>query len=138
VPIFARNKGMGVQSFVIKLLNNNCSELDALVEGPRLDRRINLTVVVLVVPEVDGEMRFDEAFTAVTKEFSANGVGVILSEARPLEDVVLGFRWLGEMRFARAHLKHFQPMGGGFYRAGFQLTEMLHAADHPQLQKMFV
>ena len=138
MPIFARNRQMGVQSFVIKLLNNNCSELDALVEGPRLDRRINLTVVVLVVPEVDGEMRFDEAFTAVTKEFSANGVGVVLSEARRLENVVLGFRWLGEMRFARAHLKHFHPMGGGFYRAGFNLTEMLHAADHPQLQKMFV
>lgn len=138
MPIFARNRKMGVQSFVIKLLNNNCSELDALVEGPRLDRRVNLTVVVLVVPEVDGQMRFDEAFTAVTKEFSASGVGVVLSEARRLEDVVLGFRWLGEMRFVRAHLKHFHPMGGGFYRAGFELTEMLHAADHPQLQKMFV
>jgi len=138
VPIFARNRKTGVQSFVIKLLNNNCSELDALVEGPRLDRRVNLTVVVLVVPEADGQMRFDEAFTAVTKEFSASGVGLVLGEARRLENVVLGFRWLGEMQFVRAHLKHFHPMGGGFYRAGFELTEMLHAGDHPQLRKMFV
>jgi len=138
VPIFARNREMGVQSFVVKLLNNNCSELDALVEGPRLDRRINLTVVVLVIPEVDGQVRVSEAFTAVTKEFSANGVGVVLSEARHLENVVLGFRWLGEMRFARARLKHLQPMGGCFYLAGFKLTEMLHAGDHPELQKMFV
>ncbi len=137
MPLFTRRKEMGVQSFIIKLLNNNCSELDAMIEGPRLDRRVNLTVVVVVIPARDGEPQVGEAFTAITKEFSATGVGVVLHEQRELHEVVLGFRWLGEMQFVRAKLKHFQPMGGGFYRAGFQLVEALHRADYPELEQMF-
>jgi len=138
VPLFSRKKEMGVQSFVIKLLNNNCSELDAMVEGPRLDRRVNLTVVALVIPVDDGELQFDRSFTAVTKEFSATGVGIVLDAHRQLDRVVLGFRWLGEMQFVRAELKHLRPMGGGFYQAGFQMTETLPLADYPELQRILV
>ncbi len=35
---------------VLKLVNNHCPDVDALRDGPRLEGRVNLTLVVLVVP----------------------------------------------------------------------------------------
>jgi len=136
VPLFTKNKPLQVQGFILKLVNNNCPELKALVEGPRLDRRVNLAVVVLVIPIEQGDLCVEQAFTAVTKEFSNTGVAVVLSEPRGLDEVILGFRWEGEMTFVRAKAKHLNPMGGGFYQLGFQMTDMACAGDYPELQSV--
>jgi hypothetical protein len=136
MPLFTKNKRVCVQGFILKVVNNNCPELKALIEGPRLDRRVNLTIVVLVIPIERGELCVDRAFTAVTKEFSNNGVAVVLSEPRGLDEVLLGFRWEGEMTFMRAKAKHLNPMGGGFYQIGFHMTDMACAGDYPELQSV--
>ena len=136
MPLFTQDKKMGVQSFVLKVVNNNCPELRALIEGPRLDRRVNLTVVVLVVP-LDGERPLvDRAFSAVTREFSGTGVGLVLDEPKALDEVILGFRWEGEMTFVRAASIHLHPMGGGFFQVGFRLEEMIHVADYPEFRSL--
>ncbi len=134
MPIFARNKIREVHGFVLKVVNNNCPEMKALTEGPRLDYRVNLTVVVVVVPMEDGKPRLGRAFTAVTKEFSAEGVGVVVEEPVKLEHVVIGFRWEGETIYLRARAKHMNPLGGGFYQLGLHLTEVLKANDYPELR----
>ena len=134
MSLFSKNREMGVQSFILKLVNNNCPELTALMEGPRIDSRVNLTIVVAVVPVENKNPQIDQAFTAVTKEFSNYGVGLVLSEPRGLDHAILGFRFEGQMRFVRAQAKRLNPMGGGFYQLGFQLLEMLSVADYPQLQ----
>jgi hypothetical protein len=136
VVLFAQNKKVGVQSFVLKIVNNSCPELRASIEGPRLDRRVNLTIVVLIVPVEQKRLEVLQAFTAVTKEFSATGVGVVLDEPKALDDVILGFRWEAEMVFVRAKAKHLNPLGGGFYQLGFQMTEILPAGDYPQLRSL--
>jgi hypothetical protein len=136
MPLFTKNRKTEVQTFVLKVVNNNCPELKALIEGPRLDRRVNLTVVVMVVPIEDGELCPDEVFTAVTKEFSATGVALVLDGPRPLDEAILGFRWGHEMVFVRAKAKHLNPMGGGFYQLGFQITELAHVGDYPELPKL--
>ena len=136
MSLFTQNKTMEVQGFILRIVNNNCPELEALIEGPRLDRRVNLTVVVLVLPVEDNRLVVEQAFTAVTKEFSATGVGLVLGEPRDLEEAVLGFRWEGEMVFVRAAARHLNPIGGGFYQLGLKLTEMVHVGDHPELRSM--
>ncbi len=134
MPIFARNKIREVHGFVLKVVNNNCPEIKAQFEGPRLDYRVNLTVVVVVIPLEGGKPRLGRAFTAVTKEFSAEGVGVVLDEPPHLDHVVLGFRWEGEMVYLRAEAKHVNPLGGGFYQVGLHMTEVLKEGDYPELR----
>ena len=74
MPLFAKRKDDEVKSFVLKLVNNNCPGLTAFREGPRIDSRVNLVVVVMVIPVDDGQIQVRKAFTAVTKEFSNTGV----------------------------------------------------------------
>jgi hypothetical protein len=93
-------------------------------------------VVVWIIPIENRRPQVDQVFTTVTKEFSSTGVGVVLDQPRGLNEAVLGFRFDGETTFIHAQAKHINPMGGGFYHLGFQLTEIVSAGDFPELQSL--
>ncbi len=134
MPIFSKNRIHEVQSFVLKLVNNHCPELRDLRDGPRLEGRADLVLVVVVVPLEKKRLVKQQAFTAVTKEFSTSGLSIVLREPKGLEQIVLGFRWEGEMKYLRAEAKHLNPMGGGFYQLGCQMIEVVRPADYPGLE----
>ena len=134
--LFSPNKDLGVQSFIVKLLNNNCRELEQLMEGPRIEGRVRLTLVVMVVPVQEKKLAVDRTFTAVTKEFSSTGVALVLNGPLGLDEVVLGFRLQGGVTWVRAKSKHLSPMGGGFFQLGFRLIERLVVGDHPELESL--
>ncbi len=139
MPLFTKSKDLGVQGFILKVVNNNCSELEALVEGPRLEGRVNLVLPVLIIP-VEGRRNLlaDETFTATTKEFSTTGIAIVLDRPMGLDEVIVGFRWEGDMTYVRAVAKHLNPMGGGFYQLGLQMTEIVHAGDYRELASMTI
>jgi uncharacterized protein YqgV (UPF0045/DUF77 family) len=118
---------------MLKVVNNHCSELEAYIDGPRLEGRVRLMIAVLVIPVVRKTPAVEKLFAAITKEFSTNGLSLVLNPARTLDEVVLGFRWESEMRFVRAKAKHTSPMGAGFFQMGFRVTEVLNIGDHPEL-----
>jgi hypothetical protein len=134
MSLFRKNKDFGVQSFILKLVNNNCPELKALLEGPRVDSRVDLVMVVRVVPVESKRPQIRQAFTTVTKEFSNMGVAIVLDHPRGLDQAILGFRLEGEMVFLRAQGKHLNPMGGGFFQLGFHLLEIVSVGDYPELK----
>jgi hypothetical protein len=136
MPLFARNKQLRVQNFVMKLVNTNCPELKAMMEGPRADRRVNLVAVVMVIPLEDSRPQIHRTFTTVTKEFSSTGVAIVLDQAVALNEVILAFRCESEMMYVRAQAKHLSPMGGGFYHLGFHMTEVVSPADYPNLSSV--
>ena len=136
VLLFAKRKDREVQSFLTNLVNNNCSELEALIDGPRLENRVRLTVVVLVIPIEKNRPAVRRTFAAVTKEFSTSGVALATNELRIAEDVILGFRWEDSMRFLRGKARHVSPMGAGFYQFGVQLGEVVSPGDYPELQSV--
>ena len=136
MPIFTANKRHEVQSFMLKLINNNCPELKAMREGPRVESRVNLTVVTLVIPLHKKRPLVERMFAAVTKEFTTLGVALVLDGPRALEEVILGFRWSGRMSFVRARVRHLHAMGAGFYQLGLELKEMIHASDYPELRSL--
>lgn len=134
MPLFTRNKEREVQGFLLRVANTNCPELKSRREGPRLERRVNLTLVVLVVPIEKGRAQVPKAFTAVTKEFSTSGVAVVLDGPRALDELILGFRAEGELVFIRGKVKHINPMGGGFFQMGVKLQEIVDPNDFPDLK----
>ncbi|MBN1394968.1 MAG: hypothetical protein JW959_08090 [Pirellulales bacterium] len=136
MPLFTENIESRVKSFLIKLVNNNCPEVKSLMDGPRRDSRVNLTVVVMVVPLEGKTLQAGQALMAVTKEFSATGVAVVLDHPRPMDEAVLGFRFEGEMTYIRGKAKHLSPLGGGFYQLGFELSEIVAPSDYPTLKTM--
>jgi len=136
VPLFAKNREHEVQSFMLNLVNNNCPGLTGLAEGPRLERRVNLTVVVIVIPLEKGKAQVDERFAAVTKEFTSRGVALVLADCRAADQVILGFRWERSMKFVLAQARHLSPMGGGFWQLGLRLKEVVHPDDYPELEDL--
>jgi hypothetical protein len=136
VLLFAKTKNREVQAFLSKLVNNNCSNLEALRDGPRLEGRVRLTMVVLVIPLEKGRPDIERMFAAVSKEFSSNGVALVSNEEQAAEDVILGFRWEGTMKFTHGETRHLSPMGAGFYQLGVQLTEVVSPGDYPELRSV--
>ena len=133
MPLFSRNKELAVQGFVVLLLNQNCRATQERLEGPRLEGRVNLTMVVMVVPVEEKKLQLRRSFAAITKEFSTSGVAVVVDYPCGLDEALLGFRWRGSVTWVRAKAKHLDPMGAGFFQLGFRMTERLHSADHPEL-----
>jgi uncharacterized protein YqgV (UPF0045/DUF77 family) len=136
VLMMSRRKEHEVQGFMLKVVNNHCAELEAYIEGPRLEGRVRLTIVVLIIPLVRKKLAIEKMFPAVTKEFSTNGLSVVLNPARTLDEVVLGFRWDSEMRYVRAKAKHTSPMGAGYFQMGFRVVEVLNGGDYPELEEL--
>ena len=136
MSLFSKRKDLAVHSLVLKLVNNHCPKLTAMQEGPRGDSRVNLVVAVMIVPIENKQLQVQQAFTAITKEFSSDGVGVVLNQPKGLDQAVLGFRVEGEMNFVRAQARHLDPMGGGFYQVGLQLIEIVSLSDYPQLRSL--
>ena len=101
MPLLSRKKELEVQNFISGILNNNCPELRALMDGPRLESRVNLTMVVLVIPLAGKKPQLDDGFTVVTKDFSCLGVSIVLDGPLNLEQLLVGFRWDGEMNSAK-------------------------------------
>ena len=133
MPIFSRRKEQEVQSFICKVVNNNCSELEALIEGPRLEGRVRLSIVVLVIPVENGRPAVERTFAAVTKEFSTSGLALVVNDTEVPDESIIAFRWEREMRFVRAEARHLNPMGAGFYQLGLQLTRMVSPSQYPEL-----
>jgi hypothetical protein len=136
MSLFSKRKDLAVQSFVLKLLNTHSPGLTARLDGPRLDTRVNLALVVLIVPVETDRPQAGRAFSAVTKDFSNTGVAVVLKEPENLDQAILGFQLDGQMTFIRARAKHRDSMGGGFHQLGFQMLEVVSPSDCPELASL--
>jgi hypothetical protein len=136
VPILSRSKEQEVQRFVLRVVNNNCEDLENLIDGPRLEGRVRLSIVVLVIPVEKNRPVIERTFAAVTKEFSSTGVALVVDSPRAPEKAILGFRWEGAMRFVRAEARHLNPMGVGFYQLGLQLIRMVRPSQYPELESL--
>ncbi len=95
-----------------------------------------MSVVVLVVPVENGQPLLNETFAGVTKELSSTGLALILHEPKAPDEVLVGFRYEGEMHFASGTARHLNPMGGGFYQLGIELTEMVQTDEYPPLASL--
>lgn len=95
MPLFTRRKDSAVQNFVVSLLNNHCPALREQADGPRLEGRVNLTMVVVVVPVECKKPLICRAFAATSKEFSSSGVALVVDSPVGVDEVFLGFRWQG-------------------------------------------
>ena len=125
-----------VQAEILHLVNNNCPSVKAMVEGPRVEQRVNLTIPVKIVPILDGQLTPLDTLTVVTKEFSSGGVSVVVDHPHIPKEAVVVFKSGSKTSFIQAQLKHIDPMGIGFYQCGFQLLKVLPQCDWPTLQEV--
>jgi hypothetical protein len=127
-----------VQGLLLKIINNNCSDLSQMAEGPRLDGRVNLTLAVHVVPCEDDQPILELAFAAVTREFSTTGLSLIVNRPVAFEKAVVGFNWESEMIFLKGVVRHQDPLGAGFWHVGLQVMEVVNLGDCTPLKALYI
>ena len=136
--LFSKNKAVGVQTFLLKLVNNHCPDLIPLFDNRRDESRVPVCVVTLVVPLENGKPQLADHFPTVTKEFSTTGVSIVLDQPRGLGEVILAFRWENDVTFLKGNAKHLNPMGAGFYHLGIQLNTVVRPDEYPELEKLHI
>ncbi|MCE5269435.1 MAG: PilZ domain-containing protein [Planctomycetaceae bacterium] len=136
MSLFSRKRDSGVQSFVLKLVNNHCAGVKAAIEGPRNDSRVTVVVPIMVVPIEGGEPQAGQAFTTVTKDFSNTGVAIVVERAPKFAEAFLGLRLGGDTTFLRAKVKHVRPIGGGLFQLGLQMLDVVVTPDYPELESL--
>ncbi|NQT36529.1 MAG: hypothetical protein HQ581_03515 [Planctomycetes bacterium] len=107
-----------------------------LTGGPHVESRVNMTVVVLVIPLRDRKPVVEGVFAAVSQDFSPSSASLVLDEPRALEEMILGFCFQSGIHFVHAEVTHLNPMGAGFYHLGVNITQVLEPADYPELESI--
>ena len=133
-----RNRELEVQRMLTKVINHYCPAVAALREGPRGENRVHLTLVVIVVPVVDGAPQLDRAFATVTKEVSSAGMAIVLNQELDTPDVLLAFEEGRQTIYALGTLRHQEPMGAGLFCAGVHFTQMVNPGDYPGLGELTI
>jgi hypothetical protein len=99
-------------------------------DGDHLTRRyerLNRTIPTLICPWENRAPRTEQSSIALTIDLSNRGVGVLVNQPLHVRDVLLGY-WIdpseaGQPWFFVGSVRHEVPAGGGFWRAGIELTE---------------
>ena len=124
------------QRFLARIINNECSLMDRMREGPREEPRINLAVVAVVVPMQHGKPRIERAFATVTREVSTSGLCLVLQEKYDGEELIVGIQTDEETQFIRTEVRHQEPLAAGMYQIGVAVIDPASERDFPELAVM--
>lgn len=132
----ARNKRMKAQRLLVRIVNARNKDVESHIEGPREDRRVNLTVPVWVVPVEKGRPRMADAFTTVTREMSTSGMSLVVQQPFSSGEVIVAMRAEGQPLYLRGRTRHVDPLGAGIWHAGIDIAEVLELVDCPELESL--
>jgi hypothetical protein len=104
----------------------------------RLEGRADLNVGVLVVPIRGDSPDISQAFTAITKDLSATGVGVIANRSISTSEVILCLSGKSEPQLLRALVRYRKELGLGWVRFGMEITDTLDKSEYPQVGRFVV
>jgi hypothetical protein len=99
--------------------------------------RANLSIGVLVVPLNDESPDISEAFTALTKDVTSTGIGVVSNRSIPTSEALLRLSGDAETRLLRTTVRNRKELGQGWVRFDMEVTGVLDKSEYPQL-KQFV
>ncbi len=99
--------------------------------------RAALSVGVLVVPLTDESPDIARAFTALTKDVSATGIGVVANRSVPTSEALLRLSGSSETRLLRTTICNRKELGQGWVRFDMEVTGVVDKSEYPQL-KQFV
>ena len=104
------------------------------LDGRHADGRTDLSIGVLVVPLSDECPDLSKAFTALTKDVSPTGIGVITNRSIPTAEALLRLSGNSETRLLRTTVRRRKNIGQGWVRFDMEVTGLLDKSEYPQLK----
>jgi hypothetical protein len=132
---FSRMRGRRheAQSLLFQFLNG---KVIVEVKSPYEDRsetRSRFCLAVSVIPLHDGDPDIDAAFTAVTKDISTTGVGIVTNQLISTEEVLIFLGAEASVRPLRAKVCSCHPLGFGWFVFGTEVTALAYSDEYPIL-----
>ena len=126
-----------VESRLRRIVDLTVPNLARMTQDERFETRSNRVIPVLVCPWEADKPVTEEHLFALTKDLSSDSVGVVLPQPIRTSSVVVGF-WLGadvmdDPWYFLGRPRSLRRLGGGFWTAGVQFTEVLGAAARDAL-----
>lgn len=108
----------------------------------RSDDRLNRAIPTLLCPWEAGRPSVDETTICLTSDLADRGVGLLLNQPTRFEQVVLGY-WtcsdqMPEPMFLLGDVRRNQPIGGGFWVLGVELTQLASNEYRYELRQLRV
>ena len=104
------------------------------IEGGHPEGRVDLSMGILVVPLNDESPDIATAFTAITKDVSATGIGLVSNRAIPTAEVLLRLSGTSETRLLRTTVRSRKDLGQGWVRFDMEVTDVVDKSEYPQLK----
>lgn len=101
----------------------------------RLEGRTDFSIGIVVVPIHDDSPDISRAFSAITKDVSITGIGVIANRSILTPEVVICLSVKSEARLLRGLVHYHKELGPGWSRFGVEVTDVLDKSEYPQLTR---
>ena len=99
----------------------------------RLEQRTDTSVGIVVVPIHNDSPDISRAFSAITKNVSTTGIGVIANCSVLPPEVVICVPDKPKTRLFRGLVLHRKELGPGWVRLGVEVTDVLDRNKYPRL-----
>ena len=124
-----------VLQFLSQLANQKTPAKAEGRQERRLEERTDLSIGILIIPLNGGSADISQAFTAVTKDVSSNGIGVIANRSISTPRVLICVLGKSEPVLFRALIQYRKELGLGWVRIGTNVTGMVDGSEYPQLHR---
>jgi len=104
-------------------------------ERRHCEGRTNLSIGILVFPLNDESPDIARAFTAVTKDVSTTGIGLVTNRTIPTAEALLRLSGASETRLLRTTVRNRKELGQGWVRFDMELTGVADKNEYPQLSQ---
>jgi len=130
-----RTKEFEAQKFLAQVANQWSMDRARRLEERRTEQRAPGNVGVWVIPMDEAAPEISQAFVALTKDLSSNGLSVICNRSVDTPEYLVGFSGEPEARFLRAKLLSRKDLGLGWLQLCMQVIEMVDKETYPQLMQ---
>lgn len=137
----SRKKNVDFQRYIRRLIDLTSPNRGSSASMERCENRNNRTIPVLLCPWEQRTPLVSKAVVAITKDFTDRGVGLILSHPFDAKNVVIGIcheeATAKEPLFFLGARRTSNPIGGGFWLFGVELTEFMNETWRTELEPLF-
>lgn len=121
------------QQFLRRLANARSMDKLRMDENRRGEARVDFCIGIWVIPIARNLPNLDRTFSAVTRDLSSSGLGIVADRSLLHEQLFLCFPSRSEMKFLRAEVESQRDVGAGWYLLGLTVTELIDIEKHPRL-----
>jgi len=130
-----RTKEFDAQRFLAQMANQSSMDRARKLEECRTEQRTTLNIGVWVIPMDEAAPETSQAFVAVTKDLSSNGLSVICNRFIDRSEFLIGFSGEREATFLRAKVLYRKDLGLGWLQLCMHVIEMADKEKYPQLME---